>query len=168
MGDIVIREASGQDAKELIGYRKRIGGESDNLTYGPEGLPVTEEEERGFLQRMHEDRHSVFYCAWKGEKLVGTGSLGALSGRMGHRSELAVSVIKEEWNRGIGGELMKKLIEYARANGVEIIDLEVRSDHARAIHLYEKYGFRHIGTSPAFFKIGGRYVDFELMYLDLR
>lgn len=27
---------------------------------------------------------------------------------------------------------------------------------------------RRIGTSPAFFKIDGEYVDFELMYLDLR
>ena len=36
------------------------------------------------------------------------------------------------------------------------------------VHLYEKYGFKHIGTFPAFFKIGEEYVDSELMHLDLR
>lgn len=87
---------------------------------------------------------------------------------MSHRAELGISVLKAEWNSGIGSMIMKKLIEYAKNNGVEIINLEVRSDNARAIHLYEKYGFKHIGTSPSFFKIGDEYVDFELMYLDLR
>ena len=51
---------------------------------------------------------------------------------------------------------------------IEIIELEVRCDNKRAIHLYEKYGFRRHGTFPAFFKIGDEYIDFELMHLDLR
>lgn len=63
---------------------------------------------------------------------------------------------------------MEKLIQFAKDIGIEIISLEVRSDNKRAIHLYEKYGFKHIGTFPAFFKIGEEYVDSELMHLDLR
>lgn len=51
---------------------------------------------------------------------------------------------------------------------IEIIELEVRCDNKRAIHLYEKYGFIRHGTFPAFFKIGDEYIDFELMHLDLR
>jgi ribosomal protein S18 acetylase RimI-like enzyme len=61
-----------------------------------------------------------------------------------------------------------RLIGFAKETGVEIINLEVRCDNSRAIQLYEKYGFRCLGTSPAFFKIGDKYIDFELMYLDLR
>ena len=49
-----------------------------------------------------------------------------------------------------------------------MINLEVRADNESAIHLYEKYGFRSIGTSPAYFKIGDQYFDFVLMVLDLR
>jgi ribosomal protein S18 acetylase RimI-like enzyme len=51
---------------------------------------------------------------------------------------------------------------------IEIIELEVRCDNRRAIHLYEKYGFIRHGTFPAFFKIGDEYIDFDLMHLDLR
>lgn len=168
MSKIEIREAMPDDADILIAYTKRIGGESDNLTFGAEGLLVTTEQEKAFLQSMHDDRHSVFYCAWKKEELIATGSLNGLSRRMSHRAELALSVVKAEWNNGIGSMLMDKLIEYARQNDIEIINLDVRSDNVSAIHLYKKYGFKHIGTSPAFFKVDGEYIDFELMYLDLR
>ena len=47
------------------------------------------------------------------------------------------------------------------------MNLEVRSSNARAIHLYEKYGFRKLCTFPHFFKIHGEYVDFDLMNLEL-
>ena len=64
--------------------------------------------------------------------------------------------------------LMKALIQYAKDNGIEIINLDVRKDNEQAIRLYEKFGFRHIGTSPAYFKIEEEYIDFAGMYLDLR
>lgn len=63
---------------------------------------------------------------------------------------------------------MEALIAYAKENGVELIYLDVRSDNASAIHLYEKYGFRKTGSYPAYFKIGDAYFDFDLMVLDLR
>lgn len=63
---------------------------------------------------------------------------------------------------------MTSLIAYARKHGLELISLEVRSDNAPAIHLYEKYGFRRTGTYPACFKIGSACFDCDLMVLDLR
>ena len=56
---------------------------------------------------------------------------------------------------------------FARANGFEQLNLEVRSSNARAIRLYEKYGFRKLGTFPNFFKLNGEYMDFDLMNLEL-
>ena len=41
------------------------------------------------------------------------------------------------------------------------------SDNARAIRLYEKYGFRKLCTFPHFFKINGEYIDFDRMNLEL-
>ncbi len=168
MSDIVIKEASPEDAESLLLYLKRVGGETENLTFGSEGLPITVEQERAFLQSVKENEHSVCYCAWKNGELVGDGSLSVMPRRMSHRAELGISVVKAEWNSGIGSLLMEKLIEFARKSRIELIHLEVRSDNTRAIHLYEKFGFQRIGTSPAYFKIEDDYVDFELMYLDLR
>lgn len=75
---------------------------------------------------------------------------------------------KSEWGRGVGSALLQKIIEYAKTHGIELVSLEVRSDNKRAIHVYEKFGFRKTGISPAYFKIDGEYFDFDLMVLDLR
>lgn len=32
-----------EDAKNMLEYLKQVGGESDNLTFGKEGLPFTPE-----------------------------------------------------------------------------------------------------------------------------
>lgn len=168
MEHIEIREVMPEDAEELIACMKRTGGETDNLTFGEEGLPVTIEQERAYLEQMHCAERSVHYGAWKDGKLVGNASLNGLPRRMSHYADMALAVVKAQWNQGIGGMLLEKLIEYARRAGIEVIRLEVRSDNAGAIHLYEKYGFRRVGRLPAYFKVGTEYIDFEIMCLDLR
>lgn len=168
MESIIIREAIAEDAKQLLDYTKLIGKESENLSFGKEGLSITREQEEAFLKQVHNDKASVYLIARKNDEIIASGSLCGLPRRMQHRSELAMSVKKDYWNQGIGGLLMEKLIAYAKEHNIELLNLEVRKDNVRAIHLYEKFGFQHIGTSPAYFKIDGEYVDFELMYLDLR
>lgn len=168
MEQIEIREVMPEDAEKLIACMKRTGGETDNLTFGEEGLPVTIEQEREYIEQMRCAEKSVHYGAWKDGKLVGSASLNGLPRRMSHYADMALAVEKAYWNQGIGGMLIEKLIEYARQAGIEIIKLEVRSDNASAIHLYEKYGFKRVGRLPAYFKIGTQYIDFEVMCLDLR
>ncbi len=168
MENIIIRESSAKDAAQLLEYFKIVGGETENLTFGESGLPVTVEQEEAFLKNVHDEKTSVHLIACKNGEIIGDGGLTGLPRRMRHRAELGISVRKNYWNCGIGSKLMEELIKYAKENGIEILNLEVRSDNVSAIHLYEKYGFRHIGTSPAYFKTGDDYVDFELMFLDLR
>ncbi|WP_034773592.1 GNAT family N-acetyltransferase [Lachnoanaerobaculum saburreum] len=102
MDNIIIKEASSEDALARIEYSKKIGAETDNLSFGAECFPISVEGEAEYIESL------------------------------------------------------------------EIINLEVKSDNFRAIHVYEKFGFRKIGTSPAYFKIGDSYIDFDIMYLDLR
>lgn len=168
MEGITIKEAVPADAEKLVTYTKIIGGETDNLTYGAEGMGISVEQEGSFLKNIQNDEHSVFYCAWRGSNIVGTANLSGMPRRMSHRAELGISVVKSEWNKGIGAALMQHTIDYAKAHGIEIINLEVRSDNTAAIHLYEKYGYKKTGIIPAFFKIENEYVDFDIMSLDLR
>ena len=151
MDNIIIKEASPEDALARIEYSKKIGSETDNLSFGVEGFPISVEGEAEYIKSLLKDE-----------------SLSGLPRRMNHRAELGITVLKSEWNKGLGSRLLKMAIEYAKSHGIKIINLEVRSDNFRAIHVYEKYGFRKIGTSPAYFKIGDSYIDFDIMYLDLR
>ena len=168
MEHIEIRETMPEDADKLIAYLKKVGAETDNLTFGKEGLSVTVEQEKAYLTQVHEEQRSVHYSVWKEGELIADGSLSGLPRRMSHYAELGLSVIKEQWNQGIGGRLLDELIAYARQASIEIIRLEVRSDNACAIHLYEKYGFKRVGMIPGYFKINDTYVDFVMMCLDLR
>lgn len=168
--NITIEKAIPEDAQAIIEYLKIIGGETDNLTFGPEGLPISVEDEIKYIEAHRNSTSSVMYIAKKDGKIVGDASFdGMLSARMKHRGELGISVIKSEWGKGIGSMLMEKVIDFAKneAHG-EIISLEVRSDNTRAIKLYERYGFKKIGHFEGFFKMNGEYIDFDLMNLYLK
>ena len=168
MDNIIIKEASPEDALARIEYSKKIGAETDNLSFGAEGFPISVDGEAEYIRSILKDKKSCSFFAWKNGEIVGDVSLSGLPRRRNHRAVLGLAVLKSEWNKGLGSQLLQKAIEFAKSNDIEIINLEVRSDNLRAIHVYEKFGFRKIGTSPAYFKIADSYIDFDIMYLDLR
>lgn len=154
------------DAKEILDYIKLIGAESDNLSFGPEGLPVSVEAEYEYIQSVLDSKNSAMLVAKKDGKIIGDCSISALSRRFSHRGELGISVAKDYWNLGIGAALLEKSLYIAKNElGLEVISLEVRTDNEAAIHLYKKYGFRYMGTYEKFFKIGENYFDADFMNL---
>lgn len=46
---IEIIEGRPEDAAAIVEFTKKVGGETDNLTFGAEGLEVTPEQEAMFL-----------------------------------------------------------------------------------------------------------------------
>lgn len=168
MMKVEIREARAADAEKVLAYSKAIGGETDNLTFGASGFPISVEQEADYLESVHDTDKCIHLLALIDGEIVGDGSLSVLPRRMSHRADLGIAVRRSHWNKGIGSMIMQKLIDYAKEHGIEIINLEVRSDNAGAIHLYQKHGFHKTGTTPAYFKIDGNYYDFDSMYLDLR
>ncbi len=159
----IIAKATAEDAEALIEYFKKVGGETDNLSFGSEGLQFTVQEEAKYLSQLENSKDGIMLLAKDNGEIVGNVSLNRNPRRMSHRGEISVTVLKEYWNRGIGGQLLSKIIEFAKENSFGIIDLQVRSDNLSAIHLYEKFGFKTIGTHPSFFKD----IPFDYMYLEL-
>lgn len=166
--NIIIEKATPADAEQLLLFMKQIGGETDNLTFGAEGVPFSIEDESAYIASMENSRDNVMLLAKEGEKIVGNASLNRMPRRMSHRGDFSVAVAKGYWNKGVGGKLLQEIIAFAKENSFGIIDLQVRSDNVGAIHLYEKFGFRKIGTHPAFFKINGQDVAFDYMYLNVK
>ena len=166
--NVIIQRATAADAQAVIEYLKLVGGETDNLSFGAEGVPFSVEAEAQYLSRMEHSHNNVMILAKENGNIVGSASLARLSGRMSHRGEIAVTVRKEFWNRGIGGQLVTKIIELAKAFSFDIIDLQVRSDNTAAIHLYERNGFKKFGTHPAFFKMENKEISCDYMYLKIQ
>lgn len=163
----VIERARPEDAAELLAYLKIVGGETQNLSFGAEGVPLDLETEQAYLQAQCESSDNVQYFARVNGEIIGTASLNRNHNRMRHRGVFGISLKKAWWGCGAASALMEAILAFARENGFEQLNLEVRSSNARAIRLYEKYGFRKLCTFPHFFKIDGEYIDFDLMNLEL-
>jgi len=156
-----IRKARITDAQTILDYLAIIGSESDNLTFGSEGLGYSVEDEIKTIETMAESKNSVMFLGFIGKELVSVANLSGKSrDRMKHNATLGLSVRKAFWNQGVGKAMMKKLTDFADKNKVlEQIDLEVRSDNLNAIHLYESFGFVKTGVMPRLMKIDGEYFD---------
>ena len=126
---IRIKKAEPSDAAMLLEYLKQVGGETDNLTFGSEGMPFSVEAEAEFISSMENSIDNIMLLAKCDEKIVGCASLNRLPRRMKHRGDFAISVAKEYWNKGIGSQLLNNIIAFAKENKFEIIDLQVRSDN---------------------------------------
>ena len=62
-------------------------------------------------------------------------------------AKLGFCVRDECQGKGIGQELLKHVIDFCRAEGRKGISLEVFKDNPRAIHVYEKSGFKICGET---------------------
>ena len=163
----VIERARPEDAAALLEYLKIVGGETDNLSFGAEGVPLSVEAEEDILRAQCQSSDNVQYLAKVKDEIIGTASLNRKHRRMSHRGVFGISLKKAWWGCGAAPALMEAILAFAKENGFEQLNLEVRSSNTRAIHLYEKYGFRKLCTFPRFFKINGEYIDFDLMNLEL-
>lgn len=166
--EIVYRKAAPEDAAKLLDYLKAVGGESDNLTFGANGIPFTVEQEERLLASKHQSLHSAILLGLDGEEIVANGCIdGSSNPRFAHRCSLAITVRKAYWGKGVGSGMMAELIRFARMAGAELISLEVRADNERAKALYHKFGFTTYGTFPHYFKLDGEYCDVDCMTLSL-
>lgn len=166
--EITYRAARPSDAAQLLSFLKAVGGESDNLSFGADGVPFCAEQEEHFLENLSKDSRSVMLLALDGETIVANGCIeGYKNLRFRHRCNLAISVRKPYWGNGIGSEMMRRLIAFAKESGAEVISLEVRSDNERAKALYRKFGFTRYGVYEKFFKLGDAYFGADCMNLFL-
>lgn len=166
---VKIRETEPEDAGMLLAYLKQVGSETDHLLIDGNGVPMTENEEAAFLSKIKADPGACMLAGFLGEELVAVASYQAADNqRIAHHAELAVSVKKACWGRGIGNAMIQALIAEAKATGqIRQLHLKVKADNERAISLYQRLGFVETGRFPAFFYINGVYKDALLMHLTL-
>lgn len=169
MKTITYKTAAREDAQAILTYLDQIGRESDNLTFGEEGIGYTLEAEEKMLETLSENPNATMILAFDGDIVVSVANLSAsVRERTKHIAVLGISVLKDYHRQGIGQTMMEKLITFARkAPDTEIIHLEVRSDNAPAIALYNKFGFKHFAHIPKAMKIKGAYISVESMALEL-
>ena len=101
----------------------------------------TEEQEIKWVQEKLEEKAPVFsMIEKKSSRFIGNIELMDLTETEG---ELGIAITAEMQNRGYGTEAILALIKYGiNQLGLKRIYLRTNPNNARAIHVYEKCGFR--------------------------
>lgn len=90
-------------------------------------------------------------------------------GRCGHICNASYAVSASKRGQHIGEKLVLDCIQQAHAIGFRILQFNaVVASNVSARHLYEKIGFRQLGTIPGGFRFkNGEYVDICPYYLEM-
>ena len=82
-----------------------------------------------------------------------------------HRASVAIALLQDNWNLGIGTRMFEELFRIARERGgIRQIELDFIEGNSRARGLYEKMGFRITGVKPDAIRMrDGSFVNEYLM-----
>lgn len=111
------------------------------------------------LSQPPDNMHQLVACADK--EVVGELSLWTRSSpRVRHTASFGMAV-RDDWqNKGIGSALLEAALDLAdNWLGVTRLELQVYTDNAAGITLYEKFGFEVEGTHHRYAFRNGGYVD---------
>lgn len=151
----VLRSAVADDAQAVLRHLTLVYGETDFLSRYPDEVNFTEEQERAFLAGLESSENALFLVADIGGRIAATAGFQpyAASNKLRHRAVLDVAVQKAYWGLGLGSAMLGVLLDEAKRAGFELLELEVIADNARAVALYEKFGFRTYGTLEKAFRL---------------
>ena len=130
--------------------------------------PRTEEQQLEWF-RDRDDKHPII-AARQGGEVVGWGSLNVFIPRRAYENTVEDSVyVKRGWQgKGIGSQLLSRLVELAWELGHHSIVARIADRSAASIALHRSLGFEEAGTLREAGRKFGRWIDVTLMQLVLR
>ena len=101
-----------------------------------------------FLGLLDRDQVELLVVTLEGDGVIGYAVLWCIL----DQGELANVALKpSERGRGLGSQLVERVIELGRDRGIETLYLEVRASNARAISLYGRLGFEEVGRRNGYY-----------------
>ena len=162
--EVIIRAPEWDDLDDMLEFINSLVEEEAMIAANQK---QTRESEIEWLARnlanLEKGMHIVVVAEVDG-RMVANCEINPRPGRMSHVGSLGISVKDGYRGIGIGQELMREAERHAVAMGLESILLEVFGINERAIHVYEKMGYRKIGVILGGVKYRGEYVDAVSMY----
>ena len=166
--DFIVRAAEPSDAHALVDLANAVGAE-------PEGWLITTTnwrtaaEERRYLKSIRRYPHAAVFVAERHGEIVGRLSVGRdPHPASDHVADLGLMVAKGHRRHGVGWGLLEQAARWARAVGVEKLELHVFPHNDGAIRLYERFGFEREGYRKAHYRRPDGLVDAILMAYDVR
>ena len=147
----LIRSPKDGDIRGMLDYLYISAGETDFILRYPEECgKYTPEGEKALFDRINaSDNEAMLVCIVDGKVAGNCQIVWKNSIKTRHRASVAIALLKEYWNQGIGTRLFQELIRIAEENpNILQMELEFIEGNSRARALYEKMGFRITGVHP--------------------
>lgn len=149
--DALLRSPREEDIPGMLNYLIVSAGETDFIIRYPEECQkYTPEGEKALFERINaSDNEAMLVCLVEG-KIAGNCQISWTSSiKTRHRATVAIALLKEFWNQGIGTRMFQEMIHIAEGNPALLqLELEFVEGNSRARALYEKMGFRITGVRP--------------------
>ena len=143
-----------EDAGKMLNYIKKACGETEFLLRYPEEWDISIEKEEAWVKRLLAAPDTLDIACYVDGEVAGNCEITFRGGmKTSHRATIAIAILKDFWNLGIGSAMFEELIAVAKSRGTEIMELEFIEGNDRAQHLYEKCGFHVVCEKPNVFKL---------------
>lgn len=148
--DIKIRYSKMTDETEQKAYltvRNRVFVEGRPHQLGSSVISL--EDWRILLHHIYQP-NGTFITAFNNQTIIGGVTVYRNEDKNGEKTGITddVFVVNEWRRRGIGRYLIREGLEYFKAEGLEVAQLEVNSANRRALNLYEQLGYVLTDESP--------------------
>ena len=164
---ITIAQAKIEDAPILAAAERTIAQEPGLLCSQPSELK--DEAFVHTIQELSPGTTGIYLVAECNKHIVGHAFLKPLPLQSLCHVALLHIVVHHGWqNKGVGSQLLQKLIDWARQSPLKKIELNVRASNITAITLYKKMGFEEEGRLKNRVKVHDRYIDDIVMGLSLK
>ena len=151
------------DAVEMLSFITQACGETDFLLRTTEEWEtVTVEKEEKWIKGLRESKNTLAITCYIDGEIAGNCEISFRSGaKSAHRATIAIAILQKYWNLGIGSAFFREMIAAAESQErIEIVELSFIEGNTRARALYEKFGFRIVGSLPGVIKLkDGSYRD---------
>lgn len=163
--ELMIGEAQPQDAEGLVALLQQVKKETSFVTFDAETVMTVSEMEHFIIQSLQSEVH-ICLVAKLDEELIGVLNLSAGSQEWNrHIGDVFIAVAKPYWGKGVGTLLMELMIDWAEHTPMlRRLELTVQTTNAKAVTLYQKFGFDIEGTKRRGVKTQtGEFLDVYVM-----
>lgn len=170
--EAVLRSPREEDVESTLEYLRTSAGETEFiLRYPEECSKYTPEGERALFEQRNASLNAAMLMCVVDGKVIGNCEISFYTGmKTKHRATVAIALISEFWNQGIGTKMFEEMIRLAEEREeVMQMELEFVEGNTRARHLYEKMGFRIAGVHPNAIRLkDGRLLNNYLMIREMK
>ena len=140
-----------EDSQGMLDYLYQSAGETEFIVRYPEECGMyTIEYETALFERINGSENQAMLVCLVDGKIAGNCDISwSTRIKAKHRASVAIALLREFWDQGIGTRLFQELLRIAESNpDILQIELDFVEGNTRARALYEKLGFRITSVKP--------------------